>query len=180
MITTSTISSVAPGEPCIVCLHCGRYCRPQDKVCPQCHETLVEAAEAATRPLNVRPLAVSAPRRGTTQLAPNTGVLFQVLPSSAQFWLSLEYPVTLGRTTLVNRDDLLDLTDLDGYRLGISRRHCRLERRDTRLALTDLGSANGTYLNGEPLVPHQVYLVADGDQLILGMLHLTIFFRASG
>jgi hypothetical protein len=141
---------------------------------------LVEAAEAATRPLNIRPLAVSAARRGTTQLAPNAGVLFQVLPSSARLWLSLDHPVTLGRTTLINREDLLDLTDLDGYRLGISRRHCRLERRDASLTLTDLGSANGTYLNGEPLVPHQVYTVADGDQLILGMLHLTIFFRASG
>jgi len=101
-------------------------------------------------------------------------VVLQVLPSDAQLWLSLDHPVTLGRTTLVNREDLLDLTSLDGYRLGISRRHCCLERRDTSLTLTDLGSANGTYLNGE------VYVVADGDQLILGMLHMTIFFRSPG
>jgi hypothetical protein len=179
MVTSFSIPA-APDEPCVVCLHCGRYCRPQDAVCPQCHETLVNAAEAATRPLNVPPLALYTPRRGSTQLAPNMGVALHVLPSGVQLWFSLEYPVTLGRTTLVNREDLFDLTSLDGYRLGISRRHCLLERRDMILTLTDLGSANGTYLNGEPLVPHHVNVVADGDQLILGMLHLTIFFRASG
>jgi hypothetical protein len=179
MVSSPSIPA-APGAPCVVCFHCGRYCRPQDDVCPQCHEPLMNAAEAATRPLDVGPLALHRTRRGTTQFPANAGVLLQVLPSAVQLWLSLDHPLTLGRTTLVNRDDLLDLTNLDGYRLGISRRHCWLERRDNTLTLTDLGSANGTYLNGEPLIPHQIYIVADGDQLILGMLHLTIFFRSSG
>ena len=45
--------------------------------------------------------------------------------------------------------------------------------------MTDLNSVNGTYLNGQLLRPHEEYLVADGDQLILGTLHATIFFNRS-
>jgi serine phosphatase RsbU (regulator of sigma subunit) len=49
-------------------------------------------------------------------------------------------PLTIGRTL---PSDLL----LDGS--TVSRRHCQLERQGDRIVLTDLGSTNGTFVNGE-------------------------------
>lgn len=50
-----------------------------------------------------------------------------------------ELPLTIGRTEPAG----LVLNDV-----AVSRRHCRLDRAAGRIMLTDLGSTNGTYLNG--------------------------------
>jgi pSer/pThr/pTyr-binding forkhead associated (FHA) protein len=44
----------------------------------------------------------------------------------------------------------------------------------------DLRSANGTYLNGKRLPAYQKHVVAYGDHLVLGRLHLVISFSAVG
>lgn len=58
--------------------------------------------------------------------------------------------------------------------LSVSRRHARFERRPEGYALTDLGSANGTYVNGQFLAPSTPRLLRDGDQLALGDNVLTL------
>ena len=68
-------------------------------------------------------------------------------------------PVTMGR------DTGLELALRDG---SISRRHCQIERDDDtgRYLLRDLGSTNGTRVNGtrvEAVVP-----LAEGDKIFLG------------
>ncbi len=47
-------------------------------------------------------------------------------------------------------------------RKAVSRRHARLELRDGRLTLTDLGSANGTFVNGERV---RQSVLSDGDEV---------------
>ena len=42
--------------------------------------------------------------------------------------------------------------------------------------LTDMGSTNGTFLNGCRLTPHKVYIVRDGDEIRLGNLIGNIYF----
>jgi pSer/pThr/pTyr-binding forkhead associated (FHA) protein len=54
-----------------------------------------------------------------------------------------------------------------------------LRREGIRLAVNDLGSANGTYVNGQRLTSFQKHVVAHGDHLILGRLHLIISFGAA-
>lgn len=48
----------------------------------------------------------------------------------------------------------------------VSRRHCRLRVRDDCVTVEDLGSANGTRLNGVPVIGIQV--VKPGDRLEVG------------
>jgi pSer/pThr/pTyr-binding forkhead associated (FHA) protein len=55
----------------------------------------------------------------------------------------------------------------------VSRAHARLERGLSGYLVTDLGSSNGTFLNDEPLVPHQGRLLKDGDRLTIGPYTLT-------
>lgn len=57
---------------------------------------------------------------------------------------------------------------------AVSRRHCVITHSDGRNFATDLGSANGTYLNGNKLEPNKVRPINEGDKLKLGNLSFTI------
>jgi hypothetical protein len=70
----------------------------------------------------------------------------------------------------------INMTPFDGEAMGVSREHAALFREDTILTLTDLGSTNGTYLNGLPLPAYQSRIVRDRDELRLGMLRLVFQF----
>ena len=76
--------------------------------------------------------------------------------------------VTLGR---VSGNDLV-LADS-----AISRRHARLQRLPHGWLLIDLNSANGTSVNGDPIVGP--YLLQDGDSISVGDQQLT-FHVGSG
>lgn len=56
----------------------------------------------------------------------------------------------------------------------ISRRHSRLECIDTECHLTDLGSDNGTYLNGEKLAPDTPTLLNHHDHIKIGPFGLEV------
>ena len=72
----------------------------------------------------------------------------------------------------------VDLTPFAGYRMGVSRRHIVIRQSDdTRLDIIDLGSSNGTYVNGQKLSPNQPQRLRDGDELRLGQMVMKIFFQ---
>lgn len=51
---------------------------------------------------------------------------------------------------------------------GLSRQHARFERTAEGWMVTDLGSTNGTFLNGQRLQAQQPYLLRPGDRLEMG------------
>src|SRR5436305_10614505 len=59
---------------------------------------------------------------------------------------------------------------------GVSRVHAALRRDGSQVLLIDLGSTNGTRLNGKLLAAHQPVRVASGDEISLGKLVLMISF----
>lgn len=73
----------------------------------------------------------------------------------------------------------VDLTAYAGYRMGVSRRHASIRLADKLLHLSDLGSSNGTFLNGTRLVAHRPYQVRDGDEIRLGQMLLKVFFQSN-
>ncbi len=75
----------------------------------------------------------------------------------------------------------IDLTPFAGYRMGVSRRHAAITRNVAYgLDVRDLGSSNGTFLNGQQLVAHRLYRLRNGDELRLGQMVIRILFeRAS-
>ena len=70
----------------------------------------------------------------------------------------------------------LNLNDYGARDKGVSRVHAALRQDKDRLLLVDLGSTNGTRLNGQQLAAHQPTPVADGDEIRLGKLLLKISF----
>ncbi len=60
----------------------------------------------------------------------------------------------------------------------LSRRHTKVHIHDGRISISDLGSTNGTGLNGVPCLPGEVFLVQSGDVLQLGDVKLTLQLTA--
>lgn len=157
------------------CPSCGYPVLAAPEYCPACHRPL-RLPSATTLLLTRSPLLWPVERHGPTGLLPGYHVVLQVLPSGACLTMPSQDQVALGRGSAQTDEALIDLEAHNGYQRGVSRRHCALLRRENRLYIVDLGSSNGTSLNGEPLVPHRPYSLADGDKLILGSMHLSVSF----
>jgi pSer/pThr/pTyr-binding forkhead associated (FHA) protein len=71
--------------------------------------------------------------------------------------------------------------DLGPYRaleLGVSRLHAALKCAGAVVTITDLGSTNGTLVNGVRLAPYTPQSLRDGDELRLGKLALRVYLKA--
>lgn len=70
----------------------------------------------------------------------------------------------------------LDLNKFGAFFHGVSRKHIAITKDGNLLQIEDLGSTNGTYLNGMKLYPHQPRMLRDGDELCLGHLVMRVHF----
>jgi FHA domain len=88
---------------------------------------------------------------------------------SAQFPLPADNEITIGRVDPHRgiRPDI-DLSKFDPAS-RISRRHARITSRGGQFYIEDLGSANGTFVNGRTrLKPQEPYPLVNGDVLKIG------------
>lgn len=85
--------------------------------------------------------------------------------------------IVLGRFEPFNKEmHQLDLTDYGAVARGVSRVHCQLTFEDEQMIVTDLGSANGTYVAGKRIEPHQPRILKQGEDLVLGRLPIQIVY----
>lgn len=70
----------------------------------------------------------------------------------------------------------IDLTSYKAYENGVSRLHAVIRQNDGSIVIMDLGSANGTYINGVRIVPNVEQLLHHSDILALGKLKMQIIF----
>lgn len=70
----------------------------------------------------------------------------------------------------------IDLSEYAARDKGVSRRHAVLVRYRGMIHIVDLSSVNGTFLNGERLLPDVPYPVKIGDELSLANLNMLIFY----
>jgi hypothetical protein len=96
----------------------------------------------------------------------------QVLP------LSTRSEFTLGRVSEgqpIMPD--IDLSPYQAYAGGVSRLHALIKRDGSQIILMDLGSANGTYINGKRLQPNVEQVLNHGDIVALGKLKIQILVK---
>jgi len=87
--------------------------------------------------------------------------------------------VVLGRIDPNNPEEGVDV-DLELYaaqEYGVSRKHAILHASSNPPSLVDLGSYNGTFINGEKLVPQQAYQLHSSDEIRLGRLILRVYYK---
>ena len=86
--------------------------------------------------------------------------------------------VTLGRVSEgqpVFPD--VDLTPYQAYEAGVSRLHASISKMGDRVSITDLGSANGTRINGQKISSQIPHPINHGDILTLGKLKMQVLIR---
>jgi hypothetical protein len=71
----------------------------------------------------------------------------------------------------------LDLSLYQAYASGVSRLHALLKRDGKRVILMDLGSANGTYVNGKRLTVNVERLLSHGDVVSLGKFKFQVLIK---
>lgn len=68
----------------------------------------------------------------------------------------------------------IDMAPFDAQQKGISRRHAVLVHYRDHVHIIDLGSMNGTYVNGMRLSPQVAYALNSGDQVSLANLNVIV------
>jgi hypothetical protein len=107
---------------------------------------------------------------------PQKGVALYVGESKDPLMMVARDRLTLGRRKDVPVSDLVDLTPFDAYRKGVSRNHAVLTYKDERLYIHDVGSVNGTWLNGQRLKSYELYALQSGTPVALGQLTIYIYY----
>lgn len=158
-------------EGAIFCSQCGA----QMVGLPSRDEGRLEESKN-TVPLRIRYSSVGRTTRAHSMLGNDLSLHFldsgQILPLSD----SQEY--ILGRSSEDQPEKpSIDLTDYQAYEKGVSRLHASIRKAGGGFQIVDLGSSNGTRLNGNRLAPQQAYSLQHGDILSLGKLKVQILIR---
>jgi serine/threonine protein kinase len=86
-------------------------------------------------------------------------------------------PMLLGRAS--EAEGYWPDFDMTFYDEGdyVSRRHARITRGRAGYFVTDLGSSNGTTVNGQPLLPDRACLLRNGDRVKVGLVVIQFWLR---
>jgi hypothetical protein len=149
--------------------------------CEDCGQSLAGVPSTNTKALDiVEPNADSKNTWGTSRFGENYAIVLHFRDSGADpVVLMPQDETTLGRYD-VNGTTIptLDLTPYGAYEKGVSLIHSVIRRGDGLLNLIDLGSVNGTYLNGQRLIPNQPRVLRDGDEIKFGKLVCFVYFKS--
>jgi hypothetical protein len=113
------------------------------------------------------------------KLLPENGIGIHVAGETQPLYVPISKELTIGRTIEVTpaSEDFLDLASLNAGTMGVSRRHVTIRRVESGYEVIDLVSTNGTWLNGERLIPNKPYSLSSGSQLRIGNMRLLIMYR---
>ena len=153
----------------LVCIHCGNAL---DENPPGPTVTSL-SPEAPTDDRSVIDSAVTI----EDEMIPADGIAVYIAGIDKRVSVRIENEIIFGRNAKESKEPMLDLTDLGGFQMGISRRHAKIRRAGNGYEIIDLSSTNGTKLNGERLVPDKPYPLANGAQIQLGRMRMYLFHR---
>lgn len=157
-----------------VCSHCGFHNDAEATRCARCGKSL----RGGTIPVPVfTPSGEHVPSADSVSTVKLPGIALWVRHHDVPILIENTTGALLGRRT--ERDTsvsalLVDLNDYHAYRLGVSRRHAQMQTSEEGWVIMDLGSSNGTWVNGLRLQPYQPAVLRGGDRINLAQLELTV------
>ncbi len=168
-----------------VCSNCGHRNRPGVVFCDNCGASLIGDSPLSTKNFNQN--ANSATPAADDMIASAgsdifaQGTILRIEIEGAEPILLKPKPETVfgRRDPATGSMPDVDLTPFAGYRMGVSRKHALIRQGEgaDRLDLWDLGSSNGTFLNGTRLNANRPYRLRDGDEVRFGQMVLHIYFQ---
>lgn len=163
-----------------ICPECGRKNSPGTKICAYCGTVIGEVVEqVSTRKLDDTDYEEGRPQWGTARFNARMSLIISVRDSKDRFTFPFEdiSELVIGRSDpQTGAEPDINLEAYGAADKGVSRRHAMIIRRETALNIVDLDTPNGTFLNGQRLIPHQPRVLRDGDELRLGHLILRVSF----
>ncbi len=167
----------------IICPHCGTPNREGLLFCEECGKNLNKSSKAdptlPTRQFEQMPSELAAKATwGTAKFGHGSTVLIHVRDAVEPIVLQPARRIVLGRKdqSSPSQPDI-DLTQYGAMEKGVSRIHAAVDRSEDTLTIVDMGSSNGTHLNGQRLGPDQPRVLRDGDEIRLGKLVAHIYFK---
>ena len=113
---------------------------------------------------------------GTAHLGSHERITLHIGGATAKpVHFCLTRPLVFGRFAGDDPDIHINLQAYTAIEKGVSREHASLTLIANTVMLTDLESANGTFLNGHQLSPNKHYVVRNGSEIRLGQLAIYIF-----
>jgi hypothetical protein len=166
----------------IICPNCQHKEMSGAVYCSKCGAQLVDSTIATHK------IHTAETRRVTTDRHTDR---IQPPPSALQSWISLHVIESGQILPLADRTEFtlgrsaegqpivpdVDLSPYNAYANGVSRLHAALKLVKNQIVIVDLGSSNGTYLNGTRLSPYVEVPVAHGDVVYLGKLRLQVLIN---
>ncbi len=169
----------------IECPSCGKKHRVGTLFCTECGIYLPTGKTLWTEPFPTDEL--SAPRASAwdtevprgDENAPQT-VRVKIVDTGREVVLPALPELLLGRLDPTHGIfPHLDLGAEKGLEMGVSRRHAKIVQREGRAYIEDVGSANGTFLNGQRLTPYLPYPLPEKSEVQLGRLRLQVIIGNS-
>ena len=160
------------------------YCKakhPENTLfCDECGRYIVADHQEETNPMFPGVSWMEGEESGEAAEEDSTsplGLRLTIPDSGRELNVPLTKGVNIGRLDAASASfPDVDLTSEGGLERGISRRHAKITRRGREVFIEDLGSLNGTFLNGKKLIPYFPHVLKSGDELQLGKLTLRVSF----
>ncbi len=167
----------------IECSNCKHSNLDGTMFCAECGAQLVGRDNLTTQHITTQQFnQVSSPKPKTDAYQPFDGSdawgSLHLLDTGQVLPLSSRNEFTMGRISEgqpIMPD--IDLSPYQAYAAGVSRLHGVIKRLGNNIVIVDLGSANGTYVNGKRLAPNAEQLLNHGDIVALGKLKMQILIK---
>jgi len=149
--------------------------------CSECGAQLHNMGSLATHNIQtseMRDEAFDAPPPKRRVIADSEAMTLQILDGGQLLPLADRNEFTMGRVSdgqTIMPD--IDLTPYQAYECGVSRLHAVLKRFQGKVTIMDLGSSNGTYVDGVRLQPENEQPLSHGSIVSLGKLKIQFLLQ---
>lgn len=163
----------------IICSNCKHANMTGALFCAECGAQLIGRDTLTTQSIATENLK-TASRRTTGEMSQpvegeNAWANLHLLDTGQVLPLSSRNEFTMGRISEgqpIMPD--IDLSPYQAYAAGVSRLHAVIRRSGETVVFMDLGSANGTFINGNRLIPNTEQMLNHGDILALGKMRIQV------
>lgn len=159
----------------ISCNTCKKTLVTGSLYCSECGAPLINLNERSRESRSTEQERVNQAQPGEDQIPTKSVVSLHIVDYGQIISLTGRQEFTLGRVSgsqSVLPD--IDLAPYDAYDKGTSRLHASIKLDGQFVSIIDLGSVNGTYLNGKSIPVHEPQALTNGDMISLGELKVQI------
>ncbi|MEJ5222897.1 MAG: FHA domain-containing protein [Anaerolineales bacterium] len=162
----------------IICPNCKHEAIDGTIFCLECGAHLVSVDSRATQTIQTSGMSGIKEAIRVTEppaIAARTWATLHLIESGQLIPLGERKEYTLGRVNEgqpVTPD--IDLNPYHAFENGVSRLHAVIKHSENRTIIIDLGSSNGTFVNGVRLAPQIETPLKNGDLIALGKLKFQI------